>query len=349
MKKRSLKMVVSLFIIMVASCNEPETIVTNIIHPDGSVTRKVEMKNTKNNFSIKSLQIPFDSTWTIRDSLEINKKGDSTWVKRAEKLFGSVDELNATYKKDSGANRAVVRHAEFRKRFRWFNTDYIFSENIDSKLKYGYPISGFLNREELNYFYSPAKLNEQKKNGPDSLKYKALDDTINRKTDRWSTKSFMSEWISEFARITQGKTEKEISKESLKAREDEFANSVEKYSHNFDSLWKNGIILNDFFGETIGTKYKPQFDTSMSIVEKRGIVDFKDYSLRIVMPGKLTGTNGFMDSSHVLLWPVKSDYFFTEPYKMWAESKVTNTWAWIVTGLFLVFVVTGLIIRRIKK
>ena len=67
------------------------------------------------------------------------------------------------------------------------------------------------------------------------------------------------------------------------------------------------------------------------------------------MPGKLTGTNGFIDSSKVLLWPVKSDYFLTEPYEMWAESKIPNTWAWIVSGLFLLFVLTGVIIRIIKK
>ena len=67
------------------------------------------------------------------------------------------------------------------------------------------------------------------------------------------------------------------------------------------------------------------------------------------MPGKLIGTNGFIDSSHVLLWPVKSDYFMTEPYEMWAESKIPNRWAWIVSGLFLAFVLTGVIMRVIKR
>jgi hypothetical protein len=67
------------------------------------------------------------------------------------------------------------------------------------------------------------------------------------------------------------------------------------------------------------------------------------------MPGKLIGTNGFIDSSQILLWPVKSDYFLTEPYEMWAESKSTNTWAWIVSGLFLAFVLTGVLLRIIKK
>jgi hypothetical protein len=349
MKKRSLKIIVSLFIIMIASCNEPETVVTDIIHPDGSVTRKIEMKNSKNEFPMKSMKVPLDNTWKISDSLEIGKKGDTTWVKRAEKLYANVDELNASYKSDSGANRDAKRHVEFKKQFRWFTTDYVFSENVDRKFLFGYPISKFLNKEELGYFYSPSKLRDEQINGPDSLKYRAIYDTISKKTDRWTFKSIISEWIGQFELLTPGRTEKELTSQALKAREDEFAVSIEKYSHNFDSLWASGTILTDYFGETIAKKYKQQFDSSMSIVEKIGLADFKDYSLKIVMPGKLTGTNGFMDSSHVLLWPVKSDYFLTEQYSMWAESKVTNTWAWIVTGLFLVFVAAGLIIRRIRK
>jgi hypothetical protein len=67
------------------------------------------------------------------------------------------------------------------------------------------------------------------------------------------------------------------------------------------------------------------------------------------MPGKVTGSNGFIDSTSVLLWPVKSDYFLTEPYEMWAESKVPNRWAWILSGFFLLFVVTGIIIKQKGK
>jgi hypothetical protein len=39
----------------------------------------------------------------------------------------------------------------------------------------------------------------------------------------------------------------------------------------------------------------------------------------------------------------------TEPYEMWAESKITNTWAWILSGLFLAFVLTGVVMGVIKK
>jgi len=135
----------------------------------------------------------------------------------------------------------------------------------------------------------------------------------------------------------------------LKAREAELEQIIAENDKKFDSLWANGVILKKFIGETNALRYKSEADSAMKLAESIIFNDFKDYSLRIVMPGKLIGTNGFSDSSQILLWPVNSDYFLTEPYEMWAESKIPNRWAWIVSGLFLVFVVTGVIIRVIKK
>lgn len=332
---------------MVVSCDEPETVVTNYVHPDGSVTRKIEMRSIKNDF--KTIQVPFDSTWTVKDSLEIDTKGDTVWIKRAEKLFKNVEEINLVYRLDTGANKIASRHAGFSKRFKWFNTEYRFSEIIDKKLAFGYSVKDFLNEEELKYFYSPESLKSEKENGPDSLRFKALSDSINHKTDRWAVKNIISEWIGEFTRLTEGKGEKEISSESLKAKEDVMVKVVEKYDEKFDSLWEKGVILKEFIGETDALKYKTEADSSLSYAMNNFLIDFKKYSVRFVMPGNLTGTNGFIDSSKALLWPVNSDYFMTEPYEMWAESKVPNRWAWIVSGIFLLFVFAGVIMRIIKK
>ncbi len=46
MKKKSVKLILSLILMLIVSCNEPETVVTDFVHPDGSVTRrKIEMKS----------------------------------------------------------------------------------------------------------------------------------------------------------------------------------------------------------------------------------------------------------------------------------------------------------------
>ena len=353
MKRRPVKLIVSLILMIIVSCNEPETVVTNYIHTDGSVTRKLEMKSIEGDvnkrFKISDIQVPFDNTWAVKDTIRLDQKGDTTWIKTAIKQFKNIDELNLTYKSDSGVNKNISRQAGFTKRFKWFNTEFRFSEKIDKELSFGYPVKNFLNNEELIYFYSPEDLKNTKESGPDSLKYKTLRDSVKNKTDKWTEKNLVSEWIGEFSKLTAGKTGNDMTRESLRAREDEFVKITEKNGNKLDSLWKNGILLKEFIGEANALKYKVEADSALSIVTKDLFVDFSDYSVRIVMPGKLIGTNGFIDSSHVLLWPVKSDFFMAEPYEMWAESKIPNRWAWIVSGLFLVFVLSGVIIKIIKK
>lgn len=349
MKRKSFKLAVLFTLMTVVSCDEPTTVVTNIVHPDGSVTRKIEMKNTKNKFDLSALQVPFDNSWAIKDTLVIGEKGDTTWIKTAEKLFKNVDEINLTYKQDSGANKDISRNAGFKKTFKWFSNEFRYSEKIDKKLSFGYPVKNFLNTEELSYFYSPENMKQVKENGPDSLKYKALSDSVNNKTEMWESQNLISEWIGEFSKLTVNRAGNEMTRESLKSSENEIVKIFKTYESKSDSLWSNGFLLKKFIGEANALKYKTEADTAMAIVTRNFFMNFKEYSVRIEMPGKLTGTNGFIDSSKVLLWPVKSDYFLTEPYEMWAESKIPNRWAWIVSGLFLVFVCSGVIVRLIKK
>jgi hypothetical protein len=352
MKNKSIKLLVSLILMFVVSCNEPETVVTNIVHPDGSVTRRIVMKSTEKDkakrFKLSELQVQYDNTWTVKDSSVAREKSDTLWVRTAEKLFKNVEEINLAYKKDSGPDKEVKRHAEFKRSFRWFNTEYRFSENIDKKLLYGYPLKDYLNSEELLYYYSPDDMKEEKKTSPDSLKYKMLNDSIGKKTDRWLSKNIVSEWIEGFSALTAGK-QGNISKDSLKAREDEFVKIIGTPGVNFDSLWQDGVILRKFIGSDNALKFKAEADTALEHVTENLLLNFRDYSIQTVMPGKLVNTNGYIDSSHVLLWPVKSDYFLSENYEMWAVSRVPNRWAWIISGIFLAFVAAGVMVRVIKK
>lgn len=349
MEKKLHKLFITMILLLIVSCNEPETVVFNYIHPDGTITRKIEMRSSVNNFEPDILSVPFDSTWSIRDSIEISDKNDTTWVKRAEKLFANVDEINHLYNIDSGNNKGVSRNAIFKRKFRWFNSEYRFSEKIDNQMKFGYPIRDFLNDEELQYFYTPDFIKLQNSLGPDSLKYMILEDSVDVKTERWLTKSLVSEWIGEFSGILQEKGEQHISIESLKSNEDAMVYLIENYSEKFDSLWDNGILLKRIIGESDALKYRAEADSVIDLVTDKILLDFKDYSIRIVMPGKLTGTNGFIDSTSLLFWTVKSEYFMTEPYEMWAESKNPNLWAWIITSIFILFVSTGIVLRVIKK
>lgn len=353
MERRPFKLFASLILMMVISCDEPETVVTNYVHTDGSVTRAIEMRsiNEKVNerFAISNLQVPFDSTWTVKDSCESDENVDTIWVRRAVKTFKNADEINLTYKNDSGANKDISRKVSFKKTFKWFNTEYRFSEIIDKKLSFGYPVKDYLNEEELLYFYSPESVQEAKKKGIDSLKFKALSDSVNLKVETWTARNLVSGWIDEFSKLAVAKEGSQEVIEALKSHEDELVRMISTNEDKFDSLWAKGIILKEYLGEAGYLKFKSEADTADENIVNQYFVSFKDYNVRIIMPGKLIGSNGFIDSSKVLLWPVKSDYFLTEQYQMWAESKIPNRWAWAISILFLGFVLTGVLIKVIKK
>jgi hypothetical protein len=349
MKRRSLKMAAAFFIVLAASCNEPETVLTNVVHRDGSVTRKIVMRNAKNEFDISSIQLPVDSTWTISDSLEIGKKGDTTWVRRAEKLFRNIGEINLAYKNDSGYNRSLKRHADFKKKFRWFNTEYRFSEIIDKKLVHGYPLDKFFNEKELLWYYSPGELHTEKLSGADSLMYKALEDSTKNREELWLVKCFISEWIGDFTDLTGRSGRGKVSEDKLRAREGEFYDIAKRTESDFDSLWSSGYILNEFIGDSLATIYRAEADSAISIVTEKIFGDFKDYKVKIEMPGRLTGSNGFPDSRRIVLWPVSSSFFMAEPYEMWAVSRVSHPWAWIVSAVFVLFVITGIVVKTKKE
>ena len=349
MKSKKLKLIVSLILFLTVSCEEPETVVTNIINPDGSITRKIEMRKKDNNFKINKIQVPLDSTWVITDSVEISKKGDTTWVRRAIKEFKNAGELNLEYAADSGCNNFLDRYAAFGKRFRWFNTIYRFSETIGKSFKYGKPAGDFLNKEELKWFYSPPGDNEARLQGPDSLYYESLSDTVDKKKDEWFFRTLVSEWVGEFSEQLGRDAEGEMSRDSLKSKEDMLFDIVKANEDNIDSLWTSGYILKEFIGESNSVKYRPEADSAMGIVEDKILTSFAGYSVKILMPGKLISSNGFADSSQMLAWPVNEEFFLTEPYVMWAESKVPNLWAWVVSAVFVAFVITGIIVRKKKR
>lgn len=345
---KSLKILSAFLLFAAVACEEPETLVTNIINADGSILRRIEMRNVKNNFNADNIQVPFDSTWNISDTIEVNEKGDTTWIKTAEKLFSDPEEINTLYSVDQGPDKKAIRQISVSRRFRWFYTSYRFSEEIKKELQYGFPVKDYLNEEELQFFYYPESLSEERLNGPDSLKYKAMSDTIDQKSERWLFHSLVSEWIGRFGQLTRNKGEEIVGGE-LRSREKEILELYDQNAQNFDSLVESGVLLKKVIGVENAAKYKTESDSAFKMVSDGFWLNFSGYSVQVKMPGKLTGTNGFPDNNKMLLWPVRSELFLTQDYLMFAESKVQNVWAWIVTGIFIFFVFTGLIFRNIKK
>ncbi|MFN8240625.1 MAG: hypothetical protein U0X39_07715 [Bacteroidales bacterium] len=343
MKSRILKSVFVMFILLVYSCNEPETIVTDIVHPDGSVTRIIESRSGEDNIIFDTSPVPIDSTWTIKDTIEISNGKDTTWIRRAEKLFKDVNELNASYSEWKGLDNEVERSASFEKKFRWFHTVYVFSENFSRALEHGYPMDKFMNKEEISFYYLPDQVYKQMEAGKDSLAYGAMKDTISKREDAWIWRSLISEWIENYTALTSSIGGAGQDSSTLRSRE-------EMAAHLMTGKGDSAAIAY-LVGPGNFEKYKKEIDSTNKIVEKRFNVamEFSKYTVRMKMPGEIISTNGYPAETGELVWPARSEFFLTTDHSMVAESKVVNYWAWVISGIFIVFVVTGILLRIFRK
>jgi hypothetical protein len=350
--KRKVKIsLIIISMIMFFSCGY-ETHVINTVHEDGSVTRKVTVKNSEKKFEQDEFRVPIDSTWQTEISLDINENNDTTWILTAEKHFANVEEINAAYKADSGSNRFLERSAEFSKKFKWFTTIFRFSETVERILSVSCPMSDFFTDEELKFIYLPDNVREDLKNGPDSIRIKEMADTIEVKSEQWMWTSFAMQWIEIFYDLFGDNPELRIDKEEMKSKVPSFIEQLG--NEESDDLAQFFIPI---LGEEFYHTFEIEIDSSVSVLEDiaETVMSVNDYDMEIRMPGTIIASNGYADTdpdsaeSGGILWTVKGEYFMTEQYEMWVESQVSNYWAWIITALFIIFVITGFVIRSKKE
>jgi len=342
------------FMIMLFSCVF-ETHVINTVHEDGSVTRTVIMKNDEKKFEQDEFRVPIDSTWQTEITVDVDENQDTTWILTAEKYFTSVEEINEEYKSDSGSNRKLQRNAHFSKSFKWFTTVFRFSETVEKVLTVSCPVSGFLTDEEMKFFYLPGNVQEDLKNGPDSTMYKEMADTIDVKSEQWMWTSMTRQWVEIFYDLFGSDPELRIDKEEMMSKVSLFVQQVS--DEESDSLAQ---FFTPVLGEEFYYTFETEIDSSVSILEDTidTFLSVNNYEMEIRMPGRIIASNGYADTnpdpeapedSVGILWTVTGEYFLTEPYEMWVESQIPNYWAWIVTAVFILFVITGLVIRSIKR
>lgn len=339
MRKRYRIILIVPILFLTISCEGPETVVTDIVMRDGSVLRKAEMSNSVNNLKLNDFSIPVDSTWSLSDSIVISAEGDTTWFLMAEKLFPSAEKITEAYGADTGKNSMVERSAHFSRKFRWFTTVYYFEESCRKSLQSGYAPEQYISQECLSFMHLPQRVADQRLNGPDSLAYSALKDSLEAAVEKWSLHSVISDWIETAGTLCTETGKDSLAGGILRSHESEFCSVANTMTIDSACI----TIL----GEEMFSSLQTELDSAEKVVEKRfdRSFSFSSLTLMMMMPGKIRSTNGFDCGDGSLAWPVNGDQFLTADYIMYAESGITNYWAIAVTvllsGLVLIILYRG--------
>lgn len=332
--KKNISLVFVAFLIIL-SCKGPETIVTNFVNRDGSILRKVEMRNSKNEFNRKNFRVPVDSSWKFSDSISIAANGDTTWYVFAEKLFRNAGEINAAYLTDSSSNRAVKRVARFEKKFRWFTTVYRFSEECEKSMANGYPYQDFLTEEQVKFMQLPSDNRSLLLSGSDSTYYKMLSDSTDARLEKWYIRSLISEWIEEAAKLCASAGKDSLNSTILRSYEGRFNSMPDTL--NFSR------VISTVLGDKVYNEYQAELDSAIINAERRfdRSISFEEYTMQISMPYKVISSNGFQNSGSLYSWPVRGELFLCSDYVMEVSTRVVNYWMIVITILILVIALAG--------
>lgn len=351
-----------LFIVSIAGltflfgCPERKTVTTEI-NRDGSCTRTIGSFDPRNFKGIDSvlhnLPIPVDQSWNLET---IN---DSTAVLTKE--FKSVSDLNALYSADESELNVYKRKVELTKNFRWFHTVFQYRETYEGVLT-EIPLANYMSEAEAETFKSENSEDQPLLANLEPKARESLVDNIEERFSFWLHDNIYSMAFDDIIEVI----------DSLKLIEKQMINVAQVKDTVKHQIEKDGkqMITFDFgdeltmpeLAEIIGVEmgidsiallelgealYSFNLDEKYEDEIFAGLTD--DYDNELLMPGLLTDTNAELLKGDTLSWDVDVIKFMDSDYVMFAESKVTNRWAYMLSGFIILIAVIIPFLRKRRK
>ena len=327
---------IMLLLIVFSGCNE--ITVTTRVNKDGSFTRLITVKGEKTSIDRQILPYPVDSTWAkelLPDSTDTTK-----YVLSYTKKFRNSAQLNREISSDTSWFRRLNRNIEVKKGFGFFFSYLVYKETyhapiIFNRLNY----KDFLSHEDI-LFFSGEKIPVSK---DDSVKF----NNASQKVDDFFSETFTAEIMLILQDGIKRLNDPSLSadqvitfKDSIKNMSGEHLLKGESFIDLYKDLTGNPAVekLNEIQPPIFDDFYKKaHLFISITLME--------DFVQTIEMPGIITATNSTLVSGNKVNWEISSNRCFFTDYEMMVESRVINTWAFVVTGL----VVLGLLVLLIFK
>jgi hypothetical protein len=341
MKTRHLILSLILTFLALAGCRE--ITVTTKVNSDGSFTRVVKVTGDSSEVFKMDLPYPVDTTWERTVKKDTGNKPGYTVI--YTKFYADDDLLNLEIRNDTGWMHTLNRRVTVSKKFGFFYT--------------------FLTFNEICYATNPFRALDYKKYmSADDLLWLARRKAVTSPADSSRIKEVEDKAMAFLVESATAEIE-QILKTAIVKLNDPRLNpaDVPKYHDSIRdvlSKWnfKNAEELAGYYRKWTGNPAAERlgslastpfagFDEKGKFIET--LVALQDYREEAEMPGLITGTNSIMLKGNLVSWDVTPMAFLLEDYVMSAESRVINTWAFILTGSVLLTLVVLLVIRVVRR
>ncbi len=304
------------------------------ISSDGSAERVITMSLASRELPDNAFPVPVDSTWTV-DWKEIHEK-DVKYEYTARKIFKTREELQYEYAAAPDTGRVGIR-VTLQKRFEWFFTYLDYNETYTFNNPFNaVPVSDYLTTDEVRRYV-----------------YGDKSDTLKYKVKRWESRNLLEEVYRPLVAEAQRRHDSALPASLLEEKKEEYfdlvvavdsANDANKKGDKSkaDSAKDNldnpeGLIrlLAKVTGTDAVYTLLPAARNAMAALERNfEMTKHPDgWQSSVQMPGMILETNSNAVEGNAMTWKFDAGQLEVGGYEMHASSRVTNVWAFVVTGI----------------
>ena len=233
------------------------------------------------------------------------------------------------------------------KRFKWFYTDYTFTETFayDGPAVFPVPLDRFISADSASYWFTGQPDLTRNLSGAEQ---KEMLDEIEKKISHWADANWFTEIYMTIAEKYDSIENPPVSKEEFVKKCDSLAMHPETFqiSDYYDDEKGIGKLFDKYFNTEV---YNQFLQTHKSLRENayQQLLSFSTY-YDLVMPGKVLDAGMGEYDGHVISYRISGDRTIPNghKYSISATSRVTNVWAFIVTIVVIILAIGSFFYRR---
>ncbi len=333
-------LVIITLVLFISACRD--VTIKTIVNRDGTFTRVVTVTGDSSDVFNPVLPYPVDATWAeeyVRDTT-----GEGKFTLTYTKTFRNSDELNQEVRNDTSWMRNVRREVMVSKRFNFFYSYLTFRQVYKATNPFTFlDYKDYLTEEDLLWLAGLKSL--------ESPADSSRSDEAEEKADSFMVVSITSEIES-------------ILVNGIKKLKLDALPPADVYSYH-DSLVKKvdsweileyedpNQIIDSYLNWSGNTAFSSLKDIQPPLLQQFGakiksidtLINIEGYHEVVEMPGLITATNSIMLKGSQVSWDFEAMSTVFKDYEMFAESRVVNYWAFIVSGVVLLLLVILLVIK----
>lgn len=340
MKSKYYTYILATLLIFLSSCREIS--VSTIVNEDGSFTRMITITNDSDMPGEQDLPYPIDESWERNEDQDTT--GGGLFTVTYTKTYDNSDLLNVELEQDTGLLKALTREITVKKRFWFFNSYLIFEETWKSANPFTQlDFSEYLSEED-QLWISGHKLAVSES---DSIKFEEAEN----KLEDFLKESLALVISNELIKGLEALNLSNFKGEDVNLFQDSILAHLESWDFDpssefidFLALWTGEPGILDMHANT--ALLFDQIDKDIELLEMILMMD--SFQSNVEMPGIITETNSPSIKGNQVNWKISGLSFLLEDYEMYVESRVMNTWAYVVAGIVLLLLIVVLIAKARK-